>query len=571
MKKILVFVLLFAGIAGAALYVNHSLRLSNTTYYADYLPAETLATISLIDLNGLTDNFPSSPVGQLLEKKTMHSFLNQLGADPGQINSYDEVYDNVAGVMTNPAFRQVFGDDAVVALLAPDLFQLRDDPEAEILRSLLIFGTSAISGPVDSFSRLVGSKEISTVTVDGLDISRIQLDDEEMYGYAENGTLVLAWSTANIVTAVAQKKAGRSLRESASFVTAERFWSGFSSSRQYVQSYVNIARLQRLLAASKEHNAGETADFLQGFKGMESVLMQQGNELRMHSRVEYDFASLNEIFKRQYQSLAEKNLALSLLTRQALAYYWSCTLDREFIRESLSLKNEGQYRQLDAAVLKELGISLDKIIAAVGPQYGLVMNDIVNAGMFPLPKVIFFLQIRDHKIAQQLMDRVRKKIAERGFAAEQSLQVGKNVIYYWSILPNEATQPALVLTDNMLYIANGKSSLESLAAGNVSQDKLPADMADTLGPALVKNVEDGNYSTFIMRPARLADEGGDAVHWLIGMLAAEKGMSVGSLEAELLKAIRSIDVIAATSNFQKEHADSVLVITLKASTEQKKK
>ena len=225
----------------------------------------------------------------------------------------------------------------------------------------------------------------------------------------------------------------------------------------------------------------------------------------------------------------------------------------------LSATDEEQYKQADARVQKELGLSLDEIIAAVGPQSGMVVNEIVNTGLFPLPKVIFFLQIKDHKVAQQILDNVRSKIAERGFAAEQSQEINGYTIYFWSVLPGEATQPALVLTDNMLYLANGKSSLEKLIAGDRSPAAVPADMAVSLGSELVTMIESSNYNTFIMSPARLATEVKDAADWLAGMMAASKGVSAEKLKQEILTLMHSVDVVTATSDIKKDHAVSALV------------
>ena len=572
MKKILILVLLLAGAAGAVLYFSRSTSPVDSEYYADYLPTETLATVSLIDLKGLTDSFPASSLGKFLAKPTVHGIMTELGAAPEDIDSYDEMYDGLAGVMTNPAFRQVFGDDAVVAVLSPDPARLRTEPEQEVQHSLLVFGTSSVSGPLDSFARLVMSKSVTKETVDGLKLTRIQLDENEViYGYADGGVLVLAYAPDNIAQAIKQKQAGGGLQESAFFAAAKKFWSESAEGREYAHTYVNIAQIQSLLAASEEQKAREAADFLQGFKGVGSVIVDQQGELNITTRMEYDFASLNELIRHQYQSISKENLSLDLLTPQTLVYYWASTLDKEFVKGLLSATDEEQYKQADARVQKELGLSLDEIIAAVGPQSGMVVNEIVNTGLFPLPKVIFFLQIRDHKVAQLVLDNVRSKIGERGFAAEQSQEVNGHTIYFWSVLPGEATQPAMVLTDNMLYIANGKSSLETLIAGDRSPAAVPADMAASLGSELVTMIESSNYNTFIMSPARLATEVKDAADWLAGMMAASKGVSAEKLKQEILTLMHSIEVVTATSDIQKDYAVSALVFKQAESVEQDKK
>ncbi|MEA2115475.1 MAG: DUF3352 domain-containing protein [Thermodesulfobacteriota bacterium] len=572
MKKILILVLLFAGAAGAVLYFSRSTSPVESEYYADYLPVETLATVSLIDLKGLTDSFPASSLGRFLAKPTVHGIMTELGAAPEDIDSYDEMYDGLAGVMTNPAFRQVFGDDAVLAVLSPDPARLRTEPEQEVQHSLLVFGTSSVSGPLDSFARLVMSKSVTKETVEGLNLTRIQLDENEViYGYADGSVLVLAYAPDSIAQAIKQKQAGGGLQESAFFAAAKKFWSGSAEGREYAHTYVNIAQIRTLFAASEEQKARDAANFLQGFKGAGSVIVDQQGELNITTRMEYDFASLNELIRHQYQSISKENLSLDLLTPQTLVYYWASTLDKEFVKGLLSATDEKQYKQAEARVQKELGLSLDEIVAAVGPQSGVVVNEIVNTGLFPLPKAIFFLQIRDHKVAQQVLDNVRSKIAERGFAAEQSQEVNGHTIYFWSVLPGEATQPAMVLTDNMLYIANGKSSLEALVAGDRSQAIVPADMAANLGPELVTMIESSNYNTFIMSPARLATEVKDAADWLSGMMAATKGVSAEKLKQEILTLMHSVDIVTATSDIQKDHAVSALVFKQAASVVQDKK
>ena len=562
MKKIYLLVLLLAGVVGAVMYFTRSTTQVGSKYYADYLPTDTLVTVSLVDLKGLADSFPSSSLGSFLAKQTMHGILTELGATPEGLNGYDEMYDGVADVMTNPAFRQVFGDDAVIALLSPDPERLQAVPEQELQRSLLVLGTSSVSGPLDSFARLVMSKSVSKETVDGVELTRIQLDENQViYGYAEGGILVLAWEPGNIVSAVRQKQAGGGLQEQAFFMAAGKFWSGTASGREYAQTYINFATVRDILVASNKEDAIETADYLQGFKGAGSVIVEREGALHIASRLEYDFDSLNELVKSQYKSLAQQNLSLGLLTGKTLAYYWTSTLGKEFIREIFSATGEEQYKQADVRVREELGLSIEEVIGAVGPQFGLALNDVVNTGLFPLPKVILFLQIRDNTVARQVLDKLRKEIAEGGFAAEQSTQVNGHTIYFWPVLPAEAAQPALVLTDNMLYLANGKSSLEELVAEGRSVATLPEATAKSLGREIVHNIETSNYSTFVMRPARMATEVKDAADWVAGMLDASKGVPTENLKQEILKLMHSVDVVTATSDIQTDYAASTLVFT----------
>ena len=129
MKKIILVVLLLLGVAGATYYITRPSSSLSLDYYAEYLPQDTLATVSLIDLKGLSERFPASALGRFFAKPTMHGMLSELGVPDQGLQEYDDIYDGIADVLTNPAFRQVFGDDAVVALLPPDGAFLQKSPD----------------------------------------------------------------------------------------------------------------------------------------------------------------------------------------------------------------------------------------------------------------------------------------------------------------------------------------------------------------------------------------------------------------------------------------------------------
>ncbi|RUM39582.1 MAG: hypothetical protein DSY58_00215 [Desulfobulbus sp.] len=561
MKKLLILALLLLGAAGAAFYFMRSSSPAAADYYADYLPENTLATASFVDLQGLSETFPATSLGHFVAKPTVHRILGEIGVPPQGLKEYDDVYDGLAGVMTNPAFRQVFGDDAVVAVLPPDVELLRKDPEKELKKSLLVFGTSSVAGPLDSFARLVMSKNVGKETVEGLELTRIEVDDNDVvYGYAKKGVVILSYAPANIVRAMQQKEAGSGLREFAFFTAAKGFWTKKAATqRVYTRSYVNFTRIRSLFSESMNPQEREIGKYLQGFKSMSSVMVEDHDTLEMSTQLEYTFDELHPWVRDQYKAVSKQNYSLGLLSNKSLVYYWVSLLNKDYLKNLLAAANEDQYKQIDSQVRKELGVSLDECIAAVGPQLGLVVNDVVNTGLFPLPKAVFFLEVRDPAIAQKLFDTLRKRIAERGFATEQHEQVNGKTIYYWSILPGEATQLALVLTDKMVYLANGKASLKLVLDPKYKQTELPAGMAETLGSDLVKSVKSSNYTTVVARPALLATQVREGITWLAGMLEATRGITAEQLKKEILSLMESVDVVTATSNIALEHTVSSIV------------
>ncbi|MCI5145714.1 MAG: hypothetical protein D3923_09325, partial [Candidatus Electrothrix sp. AR3] len=556
MKKIFILLLLLTGAAGAAYYYlnPYSVPTISNDYYAEYLPPDSLAVVSLLNIKSLSKTFPKSALGAFLAKPTMHDIMQERGAGQEDIQRYDDLYDGLAGVLTNPAFHQVFGDDTVIGMLPLDPVRLQADPAKEIQNSLLVFASSSAAGSIDRFARLVMGRDMNTQTVDGVALTRIRLDENEViYGSAKNGVIILAYTPGNITAAIKQKTKGTNLSDTADFIAAKKFWAESALHHGFLKTYINLAGFRTLLSFSKQQPILPAAQYLQGFKSVAGFITEHQGLLRCITRAEYDFSLLHKQVQLQYQSLAEHNLSLPLLTDKTLAYYWFSPLEQLFAGKIFSAGNKAKYEGVAAAVEEELGFSLQQIMDATGPQAGLLVNDIVNTGLFPLPRLVLFVQIKDFHTAQEIITRLRSKIAERGFAEEQSSEINGQTIYYWSVLPHEATHLALVLTDNMLYISNGESSLQGLLARAQGQSDLSPSMLSNLGPALTQQITDANYSLFVLRPALLASKIREISAWLSGILSAGS-TSTEKVQEELLTLMESIEVATGSGKLEHDHA-----------------
>ena len=563
MKKILIFVLLLAGLAAAGVYFT---RTSSTPtvadYYAAYLPENTLATVSLLDLKGLSESFPSSSLGQFVSKQSMHAVFTELGAPDDALHEYDQVFDGIADVMTNPAFRQVFGDDAVIAVLAPDVVQLQKEPEKELQKSLMVFGTSSVTGALDSFAKLVMSQNVSTKTVAGLEVTRIQIDnDNVLYGYADGNVLVLAYDPTRIATAVKRRQQGDGLLSSPQFAAVQSFWKTTSRGREYARIFLNSPAFRDLLNQSNKDEAREFAGMLSGFKAMGSALFDTNGDLHSEARIDYDQQALNPLVKKQFHAVSSDNLSLGQLTSGTLAYYWTSILDKAYLQGLFAKADEPRLPQIQAKVERQLGVTLDEVMSAFGPQVGLTLDAIVNTGLFPLPRIIAFVQVREKSIARKVIDTLRKDITDKGITTEQHEVVNGHTVYYWSVLPGEATQVALVMTDTMLYVANGKSTLARLVDKDAHPNVLPQAMATLAGKELVQRIKGSNYATYVMRPDRFATEIKDGADWLADMISASQGTSVNKLKDALLQLMHATDMVVATTHIGKDFTTSSMVFT----------
>ena len=107
------------------------------------------------------------------------------------------LYEVITDVMTNPAFKAVFGDDATVALLPVEQRDMQASPAAALRASLVVLSRTTVAGALDLFSRMVKNANISREVVDELELTRVVVEPGQiLYGYTEGKMVFWAYSPA---------------------------------------------------------------------------------------------------------------------------------------------------------------------------------------------------------------------------------------------------------------------------------------------------------------------------------------------------------------------------------------
>ena len=560
MKKIVGIILCLAAVCGAGVYFYTQQNAGPAGQYARYLPQDVLATANLTHINTLTDRFPATAAGHLADKETIHAVLQEMRAGEQAIARYDAMYDNIAKVMTNPAFRAVFGEDATVALLPPDRQVFAKDPLEAFRQSMVVLAETEVSGALDMFTGLISGKTVAKETVDGLELTRITLEpDQVIYGYADKKIVLLAYTPAVIKTCLATRKTETSLEQAPGFTQARAFWQPYPAEKTYSRVYMNNAAIAPLLLASENADIKQGGAYLQGIDYGYSVTFATAQGVENRARSTYHYDQLHPMIKNAVDSVSKSNQSLHLLKANSLAYNWSSSLQPEMILKTLAA-DSGDLESADATIRESFGVSLKDLAAAVGPQYGGVLDEIVNAGLFPIPKMVLFLGIRDRKIVDKALDRLRKKIAEYGIAGEEEERVGNSTIYSWPVLPGDAAQPAVVVTDSMLYLANNKQMLKEALTANTAADTLAEPVKAQLGPQLSERFQRANVGSFVMYPERMSAQVGDLMDWVTGILSTSKNLSLSRLSREIVQLMKSTEFITVTTDISKEKGDWSMVV-----------
>ncbi|MCL2790028.1 MAG: DUF3352 domain-containing protein [Desulfobulbus sp.] len=553
MKKIVGIVLGLAVVVAIGFTI---LRLGKTegNAYARFLPPDVVGTVNLSHGNTLIDNFAASPLGKVFTKDTIHAIVQEMGGQSQGIAEYDRVYDAVAKMAHDPAIRAVFGDDATLALLPPDRKILADKP-AEALRDCpVVIARTSVAGALDMLSRLMTNAQISRETVDGLDLVKIGTGQGQVfYGYTQGQTVFLALSPAAIKACLAAGKGETALDKAPAFKEAAAFWQTFPEETTYFRTYFNTPAVAELLQLAPAPEIKEAGEMLAGVGTMYSIDYEtsQGMESRGRAGLTYD--RLHSAMKNLLDAAAKGNQTLHLLQEQVLAYNWAASLQTEQILTAMAA-NEQEYQEVDRGVQQNLGVSLQELVRAFGPRYGAVLDDIVHTPLFPWPKMILFVEIRDRAIAEKALNGVRRLVADQGISTEKQEQVEGLTVYSWPIMPGEA-QPAAVLTADMLYLSTSKQALKTMLAVKRSPNVLAAPVAAQVGQELSTRLQAANFSNFIVFPARMARQVGETVDWLGAILASSKHISLERFNRELVQLMQSTELVAVTSQVTKERVE----------------
>lgn len=575
MKKIiglLLMAVILVG-AGSVYFLLQAPETPADTGYAGYLPADTLATISLRDINGLTDIFPQTALGRFLSKETMARLLTDMQVEAELIHDYEEEYDQLFSILHNPAFRMVFGDDVDLAFLPVDTNAFHENPGQSVEQSLIILATTSSSKALETFARTFLHGDVEKFQHGDLELTRIRLEEDAfLYTFSRDSRLFLALDPLPIERCVGAQVSGITLREEENYIAAMKFCQDSSVTKIHSMGFVQLDRVQPYLLASSDEDVKIMGRYLQGVQFFASVGGQMEDGWKVESISRYTFDALDPALRELVDSAANKeNATLHLLGEKTLAYSWSSSLGAKAMLEVLSASDPEQYTKLDQELQQELGFSLDQVAKTFGPQYGMVLKEIVQEGMFPLPKVVLFLQVKDHQVAEALLARIRQQAAERGIMGEQQEQVGEYTIHSWAMLPGEATQPAVVLTENMLYLANGPSSLKQVLSTDKNRGGVPEAVAKSLGSDLSTQVETANNGAFLLWPNRLAVQVKGAADWLAGMVEASRGGSITVLKDELLLLLQSAEVAVFVSDLFPDHGVATVILKEKQERESVRK
>jgi hypothetical protein len=554
MKKfigsILCLVIVVAGIA----FLMQSKRFA-PHQYAHYLPPQVIALVNISQANTLIDAFGTSPLGHFLAKESIRVINQEAGGKVEDTAQYDRFCDTVAEITQHQAFRAIFGEDATLVLWQPDMKHFTATPGKALKQSLVVVAKSGAAGTLDTLSGLIKNAQFSKETVDGLNLIKYSAKDKMNIYIATEGDIVLfALSTGAIKTCLAANSTGDNLSKVPGFQEATAFWQAQSQAKGSSRLYLDSPRLAALLKASSNVETKKSGEMLQGWGTLFAIdaLTEQGLECRGQIAWQYD--QVHSLIKGMVD-VASVNRTQHLLQANTLAYNWASSPWVDIIIQAIA-PNDTLYRQLDKESQQNLKVSLADLTRSLGPQHGGVLEDIDRTPFLPVPKMTFFTEVRDHAVADTLVTSLRQEIEKKGIAKIEQEQVAGQTLYSWVGPFGKIFQPALLLTDSMLYCATSKQSLKEMLLAQANPSALAAPVAAQLGPELSGRLSTANFSSFVLYPKRMSGQTIEVLEWVVDIMGAtKKKVSLKRFNQELGQVMQATELLAISSNTSKERLE----------------
>ncbi len=528
--------------------------------FSEYLPADTVAVFSLRNINSMVDNFPDTAIGQFFDKNNMARIMAELEAGPDDIQAYKAGYDRLFAALHHPAFRMVFGDDVDLAILPVDKSLFNIDFTKALQQSFLLMATSNVADMLEILSTKILTKTVEEFAHGSLIMTRITLDDGSfVFAYTDQSRLLVALEPGMIAQALTQRESGVGLAENEHFIAAVKFWQQAPVKLVQSRAFIQGDFIRKMLLEADNKEVQRIGQYLQGIHFVASVGGRNQDRWQQESMTAYSYDALDPLIRASVGlSMTNKNETLHMLSADPLAYGWLADLGTSSILEGLKT-DQRLFTDLNAQLKNELGVSLEQLLQSFGSQGGMGLNRIVQSGIFPLPELVFAVQVKDRELIYNVLNKIRAKMSAQGLVVEYK-EVNGQTIYSWPILPGEAAQPAIVLTDDMLYLTNGISSMKEMITLKQEGTTLLEPMKEALGVDLTAKIKDANSGVFVFWPARLSAQLDGVASWAVSIIESSEGVHVGFLKDELLRVLGSSEVIVLTSSLTRERGYSSMII-----------
>jgi len=411
------------------------------TVPADLLPKDTLLLIEFVDLEKSIDDFKKGKLGQKLKGIDLTKVMLELEVDKGIIEEYKKVETSVLSAIDSMLFKELFGKEAVIAVLPAkiDDFKLNDLKKA--IGSIVLISRPKHNADFTEFITryLAKGTECRVEEYAGYKIKNFRLNNGfSIYYLLKDGLLIASPDSLSIKNCILSKSNQKeSLKKNKNYQDL-RHKLVSKSIRSFVynnieKTYDYILNIAQFIGGDKE-NLAAIEHLSASFKGLKTMGYASSDNRSdlLHDKmlVMFDKTKMELAYAKPYGFKPSENKTIHMVPKKTICYYWTNTMDFEFLFSIFSEKilHGGKTGEPDAAEFeKKFGCSLDEIFQALGNQFGFILTDIDVDGLFPVPKLTIFFEVKKQEVLTKFFESAIQK-TKIGFEEEKFEDVEINNI-----------------------------------------------------------------------------------------------------------------------------------------------
>lgn len=219
-----------------------------------------------------------------------------------------------------------------------------------------------------------------------------------------------------------------------------------------------IRRALEQLEAFKNGGVGFTLGKIPTVKGL---MMLDSSKMMPHIAKLYEFEP-------------EKNRSLNFVPQDVIFYHWINNMDLQSYWENLQHELSIAKQDYDQDLLplesfiqdfeSDTGIDIEgDIIPLADNEFVFLLSDIDVTGMFPIPKIAFFIEVKDEFAAERFLDTyMMDLLAERVDIRFSSEVYSERTINYMVLPFGAGLQPCYSLVDGFLIISISRDLLKEI-------------------------------------------------------------------------------------------------------------
>ncbi|HOW36052.1 MAG TPA: DUF3352 domain-containing protein [Candidatus Omnitrophota bacterium] len=501
------------------------------------LPAGAAVYVHASDIGKDLKNFQSTKLWSNIQGIDVETLMKESGASQADIETYIRIKAQASTAMTGLLLDKFFsrevglaiyrseigsgGSQALLDALSNIVVITRVKPEAQFVEFMTTL-YNKFNQQVNTQTEQYKGYTVTTVEADkGIDIAYVKIKDFLVIGFGKKAAYacvdVAAKSRAPLLQDASYHAAQSRLLKAAHLVVYGNLEAVLTDLRRWFEILADGKM------AEKEKNQIQAVLYnLAGLKtlGFSSL---PGKIAQGKSVLILDKERMNAELLQAYSRKPQANNTINFVPKEALLYHWSnCFNAKQYWGSFTRAMDKEEKKSPDGLsardrlndVEKRLGVNIESdVVPLLDNETGGFLYA-VDAGMlFPVPKLVFFIKVKDRAAAEKIMDALTADAA----ALAQTEEYRSVRIKYVSLPLGATLQPGFCFLGDYLLISSSREVLKkSIDAQNDKSLSLAANEdLKTIDPAFT----DKGNSVFFAQTDKFLDEVRELCSWGVGMLS----------------------------------------------------